>query len=371
MEVFAKFNDGQTAKTHAVKVITEGERLLVHDTDGIQISSCLVEEVRVVDKGSARQPVRLKFSDTGVERLVLSRREDLAELEVVCLSLYQGPQDIRSSWRTVVVVGGAAIISVAVIIQVGIPLFAAQVARALPDSATARVGDQFHGQIIKSLAYLEKRSDQEMLCTDPQGLALINRVTGKLVTEAEEDVSVKISVINSKIINAAALPGGHIVLFRGMLDFVANEGELAAVLAHEFGHVQLRHPTRNAIQGATLGVLMTLLIGDVTGGLALTGLSTATLQSAYSRDAEREADTIELELMSRAGLDLEDSARFFKRLQEKAGDQNGLMSFLSSHPPLEERVSTAQKKNRQRPGRKHITKILTRSEWATVKAMCK
>jgi len=78
-----------------------------------------------------------------------------------------------------------------------------------------------------------------------------------------------------------------------------------------------------------------------------------------------------LELLLRSGLDIEDSARFFKRLQDKAGEKNGLMSFLSSHPPLKERVATARDKARQRPQGAHITKIFTRAEWAKVKAMCR
>ncbi len=370
MELHAKFNDGETAKTDVVKVVFGNDKVVVLDTDGSQIADCPIDDVRVVDKGGAYQAVRLKFGDAGPERLVLSRRDDLAKIEAICSRLYQGPQEFRSRWRTVLIVGVAAIISVTVIVKAGIPMFAEQVARALPVSTVARVGDRVHDEIIKGLSYMEKRQAQEMLCRDKEGLALINRLTGKLVAEAENKAAVKISVINSKIINAAALPGGRIIIFRGMLDFVKNEGELAAVLAHEFGHVQLRHPTKKVIQGATLGVLMTLLIGDVAGGLALTGLSTATLQSAYSRNAEREADAVELGLMRRSGLDIEDSARFFRRLQEKAGDQNGLMSFLSSHPPVKERVATARAKASQRPSRDHITKILTRAEWATIKRMC-
>jgi predicted Zn-dependent protease len=371
VEVHAKFNDGKTAKTDVVKVVFGDDGVVVLDTEGKQLADCSSDDVRVVDKGGARQAVRLKFGDAGQERLVLSRRDDLVKIEAICSRLYQGPQEFRSRWRTVLVVGLAAIISVTVIVKVGIPLFAEQVARAIPASAVARVGDRVQNEIIKGLAYMEKRPAHEMQCRDKEGLALINRLTGTLVAEAENKAPVKISVINSKIINAAALPGGRIILFRGMLDFVKNEGELASVLAHEFGHVQLRHPTKNVVQGATLGVLMTLLIGDVAGGLALTGLSTATLQSAYSRDAEREADAVELELLLRSGLDIEDSARFFKRLQDKAGEKNGLMSFLSSHPPLKERVATARDKARQRPQGAHITKIFTRAEWAKVKAMCR
>jgi beta-barrel assembly-enhancing protease len=370
VELDAKFNDGKVARTYVVKLALIGGRLVILDADKNQLADCSVDDVRVLDKGSARQPVRLKFSEDGQERVLLSKRDDLVAIEAICPNLYQSSREIRRRWRTVVFAGVGAVISVAVIIKVGIPLFAGEVARVLPASTVARVGDRVHDEIIKGLAYMEKRPAHEMLCNDKEGLALINRLTGKLVAEADEKTAVKISVINSKIINAAALPGGRIILFRGMLDFVKNEGELAAVLAHEFGHVQLRHPTKNVVQGATLGVLMTLLIGDVAGGLALTGLGTATLQSSYSRDAEREADAVELELMQRSGLDIEDSARFFKRLQDKGGDQDGLMSFLSSHPPLKERVATARNKARQRLPRRYITKILTRSEWSKIKTMC-
>jgi beta-barrel assembly-enhancing protease len=370
MEIVAKFNDGKTAKTHAVKASFGENEVLIINADGVQIASCPLDELRIVDKGDPQRPVRLKFGSNGQERLVLARRDDLSAIESICLNLYKSPGDVRRQWRTVVVASLSALVSIFIIVQFGIPLFAGHVAKIVPISSVQRVGDEVHEQIIKAMAYIEKRPVSEMLCHDPKGLALVKRLTTILIAEADDAIPVKISVINSKIVNAAALPGGRIVIFRGLLEFVENEGELASVLAHEFGHVQSRHPTKNAIQGATLGVLTSLLIGDVAGGFALTGLSSAVLQSAYSRDAEREADAIELEIMKRVGLDIEDSARFFKRLQEKAGDTEGIASFLSTHPPLQERVDTAKDKARKQKKGDHITKILTRAEWATVKTMC-
>jgi Zn-dependent protease with chaperone function len=370
VEIAAKFNDGKTAKTHAVKASFDENVLFIIDADGGQIASCPLDNLRIVDKGDPQRPVRLKFGADGQERLGLARREDLSAIEAICLNLYQSSGDIRRQWRTVVVASLGAILSIFVIVQFGIPLFAGHVAKIVPLSSVQRVGDQVHGQIIKAMAYLEKRPASEMLCSDPEGLALVKQLTATLIAEAEDAIPVKISVINSKIVNAAALPGGRIIIFRGLLEFVENEGELASVLAHEFGHVQSRHPTKNAIQGATLGVLTSLLIGDVAGGFALTGLSSAVLQSAYSRDAEREADAIALEIMKKVRLDIEDSARFFKRLQEKTGDNKGIISFLSTHPPLQERVDTAKERARTQKRGAQITKILTRAEWAKVKTMC-
>jgi Zn-dependent protease with chaperone function len=370
VEIDAKYNDGKTAKTYSIKAFFGKNEVLIMDADGIQIASCLFDELRIADKRDIENVVRLKFGSDGQERLVLDRRDDLSAIELVCLKLYKSSSDIQRQWRTVVLASLGAIIPLFIIIQFGLPLFAGHMAKIIPISAVQRVGDEVHGQIIRAMGYLEKRPPAEMLCNDPKRVALVKRLTETLIAEADATIPVKISVINSKIINAAALPGGHIIIFRGLLEFVENEGELASVLAHEIGHVQSRHPTENIIQGGTLGVLTSLLIGDVAGGFALTGFSSAILKSAYSRDAEREADTIALEIMKRAGLDIEESVSFFRRLQNKTEDIKRAASFFSTHPALQERIERAKKKAQSQKEGAYITKVLTRVEWANIKEIC-
>src|SRR5207248_840587 len=78
----------------------------------------------------------------------------------------------------------------------------------------------------------------------------------------------RVAVVNSSIVNAVAAPGGHVILFRGLLERTDSAEELAGVLAHEVEHVLHRHVTRAIFQQASTGVLMAALVGDVSGVVA-------------------------------------------------------------------------------------------------------
>lgn len=136
-------------------------------------------------------------------------------------------------------------------------------------------------------------------------------------------------------VNAFALPGGHVVVFTGLLQASESAEELAGVLAHEISHVELRHVLRNMIHGlgwrAVLGVALWDFSGGVWGEMAgeLGNLG-------YSRDLELEADREGVRLLRRSGLPVEGMASFFKRM-----GQNGksMPTLLSSHPSDSERLA--------------------------------
>jgi hypothetical protein len=146
------------------------------------------------------------------------------------------------------------------------------------------------------------------------------------------------TVLNVDEINAFALPGGPMFIYTGLLKAVDNEAQLAGVMGHEMSHVILRHGTHeatkaNGIQMA-LGGLAGLLGngGDsMAGKLAQAGLG-LTANSVilkFSRDAESEADALGSHLMSEAGYDPVQMAKFFEKLA--ANGQQG-PQFLSDHP---------------------------------------
>jgi len=147
-------------------------------------------------------------------------------------------------------------------------------------------------------------------------------------------------VLDSPIINAMALPGGYIYITRGMLAHLTSEDQLAAVLAHEIGHVAARHAARQAWQqqigqglllgGALLGQGLGLPAQDI---LNLGGMAAQLIFTRYSREDELEADKLGVEYSSGAGYDPRDVIGLFQtlnRIQEKEGQ--GMPSFLSTHP---------------------------------------
>jgi Zn-dependent protease with chaperone function len=144
--------------------------------------------------------------------------------------------------------------------------------------------------------------------------------------------------VNLKEINAFALPGGPMFVFRGMLEAAETEGEVAGVMAHELSHILLRHGTANATkaQGFQLGALAGAIAGAVIGGGWGTvisqgsqfGLGTWLLK--YSREYEKQADLLGVQLMARAGYDPRDLSRMFETIQRSSG--RGGPEWMSSHP---------------------------------------
>jgi predicted Zn-dependent protease len=169
-------------------------------------------------------------------------------------------------------------------------------------------------------------------------------------------------------VNAFALPGGHVTLLRGLLETAESPEEVAAVLAHEIGHVAHRDPTRLALRSAGSVGVLGLLLGDFAGGLVVLYLSEWLIQASYSRDAEAAADLYAHQMLASAGLPAEPMARFFQRLHDEYGDAEGLLSHLASHPDLTGRAAAAR--DADTVAGTGFVPVLTAGEWADLRAIC-
>jgi Zn-dependent protease with chaperone function len=149
--------------------------------------------------------------------------------------------------------------------------------------------------------------------------------------------------VNDKAINAFALPGGYVFVNRGTIEAADNEGQLAAVMAHELSHVALRHGTNQATKAmvAETGLgLFGAIFGDTTGGALLTTLGTFTAGGVllrYSRTAESQADVMGTQVLYDSGYDPRAMAQFFEKLEAQTKGKNP-PEFLSDHPSPERRV---------------------------------
>lgn len=145
-------------------------------------------------------------------------------------------------------------------------------------------------------------------------------------------------VINVREINAFALPGGPMYLNRGMIQAASVEGEVAGVMAHELSHVILRHGTAGATKqqpfqiGAIAGAIAGAIIGGNVGQAVAQGtqFGLGTYFLRYSREYEKQADLLGVQLMARAGYDPLDLMRMFQTIAKQGG--GGGPQFLSDHP---------------------------------------
>lgn len=127
-----------------------------------------------------------------------------------------------------------------------------------------------------------------------------------------KDLEYSFTVIDSPEVNAFALPGGYIYITRGLMGYLNTEGELAAVLGHEIGHVTARHAVRqhSASQLTGLGAAIGSIIGEAfipgissVGGQELVGIAGTAMLRGYGRDHELEADRLGAEYLALSGYD--------------------------------------------------------------------
>jgi predicted Zn-dependent protease len=153
------------------------------------------------------------------------------------------------------------------------------------------------------------------------------------------------SVANYRELNAFALPGGPVWVHRGIIHAAANESQLAGVLAHEIAHIARRHAadqiTKQLVANGLLGLLGAVLGSG--GGARTAQIGAQVLASGYmlkfSREDEREADRVGLQIMQRAGWDPRGMVEFMEILRREQGrDPGSVEVFLSSHPAPADRV---------------------------------
>jgi len=158
-------------------------------------------------------------------------------------------------------------------------------------------------------------------------------------------------VVEDPSLNAFAAPGGHIYVHTAIILEAANLSELAGVMAHEVGHVALRHIARNYYRQRSTGMLyqlgaalLSLFVGGAAaqGGMLAGQLAAVAYLNNFSREAEREADQFGVEVLPGAGINPIGLATFFETLLKQQGNQGRPPAFLSSHPATEERIANTR-----------------------------
>src|SRR5467141_4697897 len=184
------------------------------------------------------------------------------------------------------------------------------------------------------------------LCNDPKIDAYLTdlglKLAAKLPTRGVR-YPWEFHCVNSKEINAFALPGGYVFVNRGAIEVSDNEAQLAAVMAHELSHVALRHGTAQAskaqlMQGAA-GIFGGIFGGSA-GGALLTqgvGVGAGSVLLHYSRSDETQADVLGTQILYDTGYDPRAMAQFFEKLEAETQGKNP-PQFLSDHPNPGNRV---------------------------------
>lgn len=210
----------------------------------------------------------------------------------------------------------------------------AAVAGWLPKAEAAIISTKEEIEIGRSnAAKLEK---QYGLVQDAELQERVARIGARIAAASDrKDITYTVKVLNNKEVNALALPGGFVYLFKGLTDYMQTDEELAGIIGHEVGHISKRHTVRQIEKALGMSVLFGVLFGG--RGAILQDLAMNAIMAGYSRSDEREADQLGYYHAVRAGYNPYSMLMGLQKLEELP--HKGTYGLFSTHPEPEARVA--------------------------------
>jgi Zn-dependent protease with chaperone function len=249
-----------------------------------------------------------------------------------------------------------AITMITGVIVLGPRLAANCLAPLAPLSWEKRLGETVEDDLHKSI--------KEKSCVSQKGMTSLTKLSKKLQEVSHLRISAPIEVWPSPRRNALALPGGKVIIFKGLLDAAVSQDEVLGLLAHEFGHVKNRDSLRRLIASSGSSYLLDKLFGDtVARGLFFTAGENL-LNAANSRELETDADDFAAQILAKIGRPAKPMGDLLLRLDDTR--INGWFNLLLDHPPSQDRFDrfAALDTNANSPP------VLTDDEWKALKRIC-
>lgn len=239
-----------------------------------------------------------------------------------------------------------------------------------PDSKEGKI---FSGatQVLsssKEIDYLTERSIGESLALEGlqrfgnpvknEALQRYVNLVGNAVAGNSKRATIpyQFAVLDSPVQNAFAVPGGVIFVSRALVSILDDESELAAVLAHEVGHVAAKHALKSTQRAQLLQGVGTITAASVGGdkgkkfASAIGDMQAVLFDKGLDKEMEFEADLASMETTYRTGYDPSALIRVLKKLQKlEASSKDKKGSWFSTHPPLSERIARLQAQLRKYP----------------------
>lgn len=222
-----------------------------------------------------------------------------------------------------VLAGGLLAIVVAVYLALGVAVDL--IAPRLSMDLEKKLAGAFMGRLAKT---------DEVADTTRSLQALVDRLQDQC---APLPYTITVHVQQSDAINAAALPGGHMLVFTGLLDKMTSENELAFVLAHELGHYAHRDHLRGLGRALVLLTASTLLLGADNSINSMIGQGMVLTELSFSRKQETQADEFALETLFCHYGHVAGATDFFSKIP-KDGDPGRFGHYFASHPENRRRI---------------------------------
>ena len=327
--------------------------------------------IRALEEHARKDQMILSLYDDGAldsglittARLTLEDAPLIQQIQQHCPNLKR--RDLkRGTGRKIAVYSGGAVGAVALMMFVIIPMLANTLAALIPLDREIAFGKSVVGGMERMLG----GRGSDLVCKEPKGVAALQEMEDRLLATTDTIYDLNVAVFDHPMVNAFAAPGGQIVLMRGLIDKASGPDEVAAVLAHEIGHVEARDVTRNSLRVAGSAGLLSMVFGDFTGGSAMVLVAEQMLNASYTREAEGEADAYARRMLDAADVSTYAMGNFFDLLAglEKASGSS-MPVYLSSHPKSVERAAAAREFAKNQGS---TAQIISDKAWKDLKGIC-
>lgn len=336
--IFADFYDGHSALRQRVALRHDadayGDMLQLGLPDGEHILLWPLARLRSLQDQSLEDLLVLGLGAGEPSRLMVRDPRGIKLVSGLCPNLRQ-PIPGPPIWRRAIGVAAGGIALVALLFFVFLPGLAGLLASQIDAKVEERMGQQVFDSIVGP------PPEGMSMCVDPAGMRAFRALADRVSAGVALPYPLKIAVLDDseeEVLNAYALAGGHIIFNNSMLQAAETPEEIAAVFAHELGHIVNQDVVRGMLQSSTVTILTVLLSGDIFGGLGVGG---GYLNASYSRGVETAADDFAHDQLRAVDLPPSALGVMFERLRARNGDVGGLFAHFSSHPQLAERIAAA------------------------------
>jgi hypothetical protein len=324
LEAVARYLDGVSSEAREV-VLSFGERsLVIMGLDDRPIAHWPLASLRALGP-PAERPLELVPDPGSDERLLLEDGEMSAAIAEVCPDLHP-PGTPPRHWLGRAALGAAALAAVAgAVVFLVLPHVPDRLSDMVPPEREAALGAAAAARIPALLA-ADASGAVPGQCVAAEGTAALRTLVARLAPAS--GVPLRVAVLDHPGVGVFGLPGGQVVIQRGLIDRARSPEEVAAVLAHAAGHAAARDPLNAALDGGGLGAAA-ILLGSADGGWAATAAADAALAPVPAPQAEARADAAAFATLEAAGLPIRSLPELMARLAAEPGPPP---PYLSAHP---------------------------------------
>ncbi len=353
------YYDGRTAQRTPVVVHLQREGFTLIPREGSS-RWWRFADVRQTQGHHPGEPIRFEHGSDPAEVLIVPDEAILAAIRDVAppRAMRVHAPTRRTVWLVATVGTVVAIVVVWWLLYAwGIPALADVVATRLPISWEEQLGSA----VADAVAPVERR------CSNPAQYGALKDILGRLTASGPSAAyRYTLIVTTDEIPNAFAAPGGFVVLTRGLLRLSDRPEEVAGVMAHEIQHIVHRHGTKLLVRELSLQALVSLAAGDLRGLRSTLEAARSLGGLRYRRADEMLADHDAVGLLATSHIDPRGLQLFFEKIKQSSAIQ--LPVYLSTHPPLDERIAAVSRLVASTPAQP--IPLLPDYPWAEITQIC-